>query len=267
MTWGNIMSYETLKIEKENDIITVFLNRPEVHNALNEKMMKELTNCFNELSNDDSIRIIILSGNGKSFCAGADLNWMKSMVNYSKEENIRDSKLLLDLYDTIYNCKKPVIAKINGHAFGGGLGLFAVCDIAIAIPECKFAFSEVKLGIIPSVISTYISRRIIGIAHMRRLFVTGERFNSEMAEKIGLIDFISPNEDIDKTINKYVSILRSSGPKAIIEVKKLVDTFENLPIEKYKEFTVKKIAELRISDEGQEGINAFLEKRKSNWSE
>ncbi len=261
------MPYETLTIKKDKDTATIFLNRPEVHNAMNESLMKELIQCFNQLIDEKSIRIIILTGNGKSFCAGADLNWMKSMVNYSKEENIRDSNLLLELYDTIYHCPKPVIAKVNGHAFGGGLGLFAACDLTIAVPDCKFAFSEVKLGIIPSVISTFISRRIIGLAHMRRFFITGERFTSKEAERIGLIDIISPIEEIDDMINKYVSILRSSGPNAMIEVKKLVYTFEQLSIEEYKNHTVKKIAELRISKEGQEGINAFLEKRKSHWSE
>jgi methylglutaconyl-CoA hydratase len=261
------MEYKTIDIEKEKDIITISLNRPEVHNAMNEQMMRELTDCFKNFSNDDKVRIIILTGNGKSFCAGADLNWMKNMLHYSKDENIRDSRLLLDLYESIYQCPKAVIAKVNGHAFGGGLGLFAVCDIAIAIPECKFAFSEVKLGIIPSVISTYVIRRINTLAQVRRLFVTGERFNSDYAEKIGLIDFIIPGEEIDKKIQKYVSILRSSGPKAIGEVKKLLNSYEKCSIEDYKEHTVTKIAELRVSDEGQEGINAFLEKIKSKWSE
>jgi methylglutaconyl-CoA hydratase len=215
---------------------------------------------------DDNTRIIILTGKGKSFCAGADLNWMKSMAKYSKEENIEDSRLVFDLYETIYTCPKPVIGRVNGHAFGGGLGLFAACDIAIAIPDCKFAFSEVKLGIIPAVISTYIIRRI-GKSNMRRLFITGERFNSEYAKEVGLIDFVVPEEELDEKIQKYVELLRSSGPKAIEEVKKLVDAYEKMEVEKYKEHTVKKIAELRISQEGQEGINASLEKRKTKWSE
>lgn len=261
------MTYETIEIKKENDTATLFLNRPDVHNAMNETMMKELIHCFNDLKTTDEIRFIILTGKGKSFSAGADLYWMKSMVNYSKQENIKDSNLLLELYDTMYHFPKPVIAKVNGHAFGGGLGLFAVCDITFASPDCKFAFSETKLGIIPSVISTFIARRIIGLAHMRRLFITGERFSSKDAEKYGLIDQVISNDNIDETIQKYVSILRSSGPHAIIEVKKLIDNFEKLPTEKYKKHTVEKIAELRISDEGQEGINAFLEKRKSAWSE
>jgi methylglutaconyl-CoA hydratase len=259
------MKYETIEIHREKDVVTVCLNRPDVHNAMNEQLMKELTDCFKELSRDDKVRVIALTGNGKSFCAGADLNWMKSMAKYSKEENIEDSRLLLNLYETIYTCPKPVIGRVNGHAFGGGIGLFAVCDIAIAIPDCKFAFSEAKLGIIPSVISTYIVRRI-GLSNMRRLFVTGERFNSEYAKEVGLIDYVVSEDKIDEKIQKYVEILRSSGPKAIEEVKKLVDACEKMDREKYKEHTVKKIAELRVSEEGQEGINAFLEKRKTKWS-
>ena len=260
------MKYETIEIQKSKDIVTVCLNRPEVHNAMNEKLMKELTSCFKDLSSDDSVRTIILTGNGKSFCAGADLNWMKSMAKYTKEENVKDSKLLLDLYEAIYNCPKPVIGRINGHAFGGGLGLFAVCDITIAVPDCKFAFSEVKLGIIPSVISTYIVRRI-RLSTMRRLFITGERFNSEYAKEIGLIDYVVPQEEIDEKIEKYVELLQSSGPNAMKEVKNLVNACEKMDRDSYKKHTVNKISELRVSEEGQEGINAFLEKRKSKWSD
>lgn len=261
------MVYKTINLSKDDDIAIITLMRPEVHNAMNEQLMKELTTCFNTLDNDKTIRIIILTGEGKSFCAGADLYWMKSMVSYTKEENIRDSRLLLDLFEMIYKCSKPVIGKINGHAFGGGLGLVAVCDIAIAIPGCKFAFSETKLGIIPSVISTYVLRRIIGINHVRRLFITGERFTSEYAEKIGLIDYVVSEDEIDNTVMKYCKILKTSGPNAIKEVKQLLQTYEILTKNDYKEHTVEKIAELRISDEGQEGINAFLEKRKPRWSE
>jgi len=260
------MKYKTLEIHKEKDVVTVHLNRPEVHNAMNEKLMKELTSCFKELSSDDAVRIIILTGNGKSFCAGADLNWMKSMAKYSKEENIQDSRLLLDLYETIYSCPKPVIGRINGHAFGGGIGLVAVCDITIAPPGLKFSFSETNLGIIPSIISTYIVRRI-GLSNMRRLFITGERFISEYAKEIDLIDYIVPAENLDEEIQKYTKWLHSSGPNSISEIKKLVYKCQKMDVEEYKKFTVEKIAELRISDEGQEGIAAFLEKRKSKWSE
>lgn len=260
------MKDDIIEIQRDKDVVTVYLSRPEVHNAMNEQLMKKLTSCFEDLSKDDKTRIIILTGRGKSFCAGADLNWMKSMVKYSLEENIKDSRLLVSLYDSIYNCSKPVIGRVNGHAFGGGLGLFAVCDIAIAVPDCKFAFSEVKLGIIPAVISTYIVRRI-SLSNMRRLFITGERFNSEYAKDIGLIDYVVSEDEIDNKINSYVKLLHSSGPIAIKEVKKLIDSCEKMDVEDYKTYTVKKISDLRISDEGQEGISAFLEKRKSEWSE
>lgn len=260
------MKYETIDIQKEKDVVTVYLNRPEFHNAMNEKLMKDLISFFKDINLDDSTRIIILTGKGKSFCSGADLNWMKSMINYSKDENIKDSKLLLDLYESIYTCPKPVICKINGHAFGGGIGLFAVCDITIAVPDCKFAFSEVKLGLIPSVISTYIVKRV-NISKMKRLFITGEKFDSAYAREIGLIDYIYPDNEIDGQIKKLIELIRTSGPIAINEVKKLISVYETKSLENYKENTVKKIAELRISEEGQEGINAFLEKRKTKWSE
>jgi len=261
------MSYETIEVKKENKVATVFLNRPDVHNAMNEQLMKELVACLKDLASADDVRIIILTGKGASFCAGADLNWMKSMVAYSKEENIRDSTLLLELYESIYHCPKPVIARVNGHAFGGGIGLFAACDLVFAVPDCKFAFSEVKLGIIPAVISTYVARRVLGLAHMRRLFITGERFTSKDAEQLGLIDYMVPLEDLDDAIQRYVSILKSSGPKAMAEVKQLVNAYERLPLDKFQKHSVETIADLRVSQEGQEGITAFLEKRKSTWSE
>ena len=259
------MEYETIITKKDKNILTVFLNRPKVHNAMNEKLMNELTSCFKEISSNEDIRTVILTGQGKSFCAGADLNWMKSMVNYSMDENIKDSQLLLDLYESIYSCPKPVIAKVNGHAFGGGLGLFAVCDIVYAQKGCKFAFSEVNLGIIPAVISSYIVKRI-GISNMRRLFITGELFDSKYASKIGLVDFVEDEKDIDEKIKKYCDILQKSGPNAIKQIKKLADSYEKMNLHEYKEFTVKEISRLRVSKEGQEGINAFLEKRKSKWS-
>lgn len=259
------MRYGTIKVKKEGKIATIFLCKPEVHNAMDEKLMKELTGCFKELSEDKNIRVIVLTGEGKSFCAGADLNWMKKMVNYSKEENKEDSRLLTELYESIYSCSKPVIARVNGHAFGGGIGLFAACDIVVAASGCKFAFSEVKLGVIPAVISTYVGRRI-SVSSMRRLFLTGERFGSEYAKEIGLVDYVVPEKDVDSEIRRHVELLLSSGPNAMKEVKILLSKYEEMDIEEYKEFTIEKISELRVSEEGQEGINAFLEKRKTNWS-
>jgi methylglutaconyl-CoA hydratase len=233
---------------------------------MNESLMTELTNSFQKFSNDKTIRVIVLTGKGKSFCAGADLNWMKSMVHYSKEENIKDSRLLLSLYEAIELCPKPVIGRINGHAFGGGLGLIAVCDITISIPDLKFAFSEANLGIIPSVISTFVSQRI-NQAVLKRLFITAERFDSNIAHEIGLIDFIVPPNELNSKVNFYIEQVKSSGPNAIIEVKNLIKKYRELNIKNYKDFTVEKISELRISEEGQEGINAFLNKTKPKWRE
>ncbi len=259
------MNYTTLQIKKQQESTTITLNRPDVHNAMNEDLMKELTHCFKTLSSDEKTRIIILTGNGKSFSAGADLNWMKSMVNYTQEENIQDSNLLLDLYESIYMSPKPVIGKINGHGFGGGIGLIAVCDITIGIPNCKFAFSEVNLGIIPSVISSYVALRL-NAATMRRLFITGERFDSAYAHTIGLLDYVVEPDVIDTTVQEYVAQLKTSGPQAIHEIKKLLQKIRELNLQEYKKYTVETIARLRVSEEGQEGINAFLEKRKNTWS-
>lgn len=260
------MRYDTIDVLKKKETAIVFLNRPDLHNSMNELLMKELTNCFYEFSKNDTIRSIVLTGKGKSFCAGADLNWMKSMVTYSKEENIKDSRLLLDLYETIYSSPKLVIGRINGHAFGGGIGLIAVCDITISVPGLKFAFSEAKLGIVPSVISTYISPRV-NPGNMRRLFITAEQFDSNIAHEIGLIDIIVSPEELDSKVDYYIEQSKTSGPIAITEVKQLMKNIQKMPINNFKEYTVKKISELRVSEEGQEGINAFLEKRKPNWRE
>jgi methylglutaconyl-CoA hydratase len=258
------MNYTTLQVTKNNDTAFVAMNRPDVHNAMNEKMIAELTQCFQDLIADSSLIAIILTGNGKSFCSGADLTWMKQMVQYSKQENKKDSRLLLDMYETIHSCPKPVIGRINGHAFGGGIGLLAVCDITITIPDQKFGFSEVKIGIIPAVISTFVASRMTPAA-MRRLFITGERFDSSIAHEIGLIDLVVPPDFFDTTVDTCIEQLRSSAPHAITEVKQLLKQLQETDIKKYKEYSIEKISELRVSPEGQEGMNAFLEKRKPQW--
>ncbi len=258
------MNYETLVLPKKDDITTVALNRPEVHNAMNEALMNELTHCFQHLSVDDSVTAVILTGNGKSFCAGADLTWMKKMVTYTMEENKKDSRLLLDMYEMIYSCPKPVIGRINGAAFGGGIGLLAVCDITITYPEVLFAFSETKLGIIPAVISTFVAPRMTP-ATMRRLFITAERFDASAAQSNGLIDLIVPADKLDETVTSCIEQIRSCGPVAIEQVKHLIFNLQKMEIKDFKEFTIEKISELRVSEEGQEGIKSFLEKRKPRW--
>ncbi len=263
MDW-DIMKYETLELRRDGTTAYVYLDRQEVHNAMNEAMMTELTQCFKQLAEDESVRVIVLTGKGKSFSAGADLNWMGAMVDYSMGENVRDSRLLLDLFDAIYLCPKPVIGRINGHAFGGGLGLIAVCDITVSVPDAKFGFSEVNLGIIPAVISGFVANRL-SPANMRRLFITGERFDPRHGKAIGLIDLVVPENELDDKIGFYIKILDSSAPRAVKEVKDLIEALKNLDEEKYRDHTVEKIAELRVSAEGQEGISAFLEKRKPSW--
>jgi len=246
--------------------LTVTLNRPEVHNAFSDELIDDLVNCFERLRRDDSVTIVVLTGSGKSFCAGADLSWMKEMVRYSTEQNIEDSQKILGLYEAIASCPKPVIGRINGPAFGGGVGLVAVCDLTVCVPEAKFGFTEVKLGLIPAVISFYVGQRLSPAA-MRRFFMTGERFDAATAQRIGLVDAVAPAESLDATIHDWITMLSTSGPKAIAEAKSLIATMLRMDPVQYKEYTVEKIASLRTSPEGQEGMAAFLEKRKPKWSE
>ena len=258
------MTYETLDLRMDEGTLLITLDRPDVHNAMNETMLNELVDCFKRFGDDPEVRAVVITGAGRSFSAGADLNWMRGMVDYTLEENVRDSSVLSALYDSMYYFPKPLIARVNGHAFGGGVGLMAVCDVVISVPDALFAFSEIKLGIIPSVISTYVVERI-GVANMKRLFITGERFDPVHGKEIGLIDRVVPEEDLDGEVEKVIGILNSSAPNAVKEVKDLIKRYHEMPPEDYKRFTVEKISELRVSQEGQEGISAFLEKRKPYW--
>ena len=258
------MKYETLEVIEKDAIANVMLNRPHIHNAMNDVLIKELSCFFDALNHNKEVRALVLTVNGKTFCGGGDLHWMKSMVHYSMEQNISDSMNLLRLFESIYSCQKPVIGRINGSAFGGGVGLIAVCDITLTSSGNTFAFSESKLGLIPSVISTYVIRRI-GPAQARRLFITGERFSSEYAKDIRLIDYLIDNDKIDQNIEQIVKEIKTSGPVAVGEAKNLIKANREMPIPQYKEYKINKIAELRISEEGQEGTTAFLEKRKPKW--
>ena len=260
------MSQETIQTSRAEGILTITLNRPEVHNAFSEQLIADLIAGFQSIRTDEEIYAVILTGNGKSFCAGADLNWMREMVRYSKEQNIKDSEKILQLYETIATCPKPVIGRINGPAFGGGVGLVAVCDLSVCVPDAKFAFTEVKLGLIPAVISSFVAQRL-SPAVMRRLFMTGERFDAQTAKAIGLVDAVVPVEELNATIQGWCNQLRTSGPKAIGEVKTLIATMVHMDPKQYQASTVETIAALRISPEGQEGMSAFLEKRKPKWSD
>ena len=258
-------NYETTIFEKKHSVGYVTLNRPEVHNAFNEVTIKELTEIFQEISKDENIRVVVLSGKGKSFCAGADLNWMKKVINYSYEENFDGSYKLAELFYLIYSLPKPTIAKVNGSAIGGGTGLVSVCDIVIASDKAKFSLSEVKLGLVPACISPYEVRRL-GEAKCREFFLTGERLTAEKALNAGLVNEIVSHDDLDKAVDERVKQLMSSGPEALRWCKELLEKVPQMNLDLAKSYTAEVIAKLRISDEGQEGMNAFLEKRKPKWN-
>lgn len=258
------MTYQHLLIDRQEKTTIVRLNRPEVHNAFNETLIAELTHAFRSLGEDGSVRVIVLAAEGKSFCAGADLNWMGAMVQYTKEENIRDSSALAEMFTALDTCPKPVLARVQGAAMGGGAGLVAVCDLAFAVPEATFSFSEVRFGIAPSVISPHVARKI-GLGHARALFLTAERFDAETAFRIGLLYRVLPTEVLDAGIQETIAQLLQNGSQAMAAVKSLLREVEGRAAKEVETLTIECIADLRVSEEGQEGIRAFLEKRKPNF--
>lgn len=259
-------SLKTITYSLKDKIAAVTLNRPEVHNAFNEVMIAELTELFKKISEDNQVRVVVLTGNGKSFSAGADLNWMKKMINYSYEENLEDSIKLAELFDLMYSLPKPVIARVNGAAIGGGTGLVAVCDIAIAAENAKFSLSEVKLGLVPACISPYVIRKV-GEGRCREFFLTGERLVARRAMELGLVNQVVPTEELDRAVEEKANQLISSGPKAIAMCKELLKNVPGMDFDKAKTYTADMIARMRIGGEGQEGMSAFLEKRKPKWTE
>ncbi|MCX7995970.1 MAG: enoyl-CoA hydratase/isomerase family protein [candidate division WOR-3 bacterium] len=257
-------SFETIAFRLKNQVAHVILNRPDVHNAFNDRMIEELSIAFDEIEKANEIRVVILSGEGKSFCAGADLNWMRRIKDYSYEQNLKESLALADMLYKIYVCSKPTIARVQGYAMGGGVGLVAVCDIAIATTDAKFSFSEVKLGLIPACISPYVVKRC-GEGRCREFFLTGERMSAEKALNAGLVNVIVPPDCLDKAVEGLVEQLLSSGPEAIKKCKELLRNVPQMSVDEFKKYTAEMIARLRISDEAQEGMSAFLEKRKPKW--
>ncbi len=256
---------KTIEYTVHNAIARVTLNRPEVHNAFNDVMIKELSVVFDEIEKNQDIRVVILTGKGKSFCAGADLNWMKRVKDYSYDDNLKGSLKLADMLYKIYASPKPTIARVNGTAIGGGTGLVAVCDIAIAAERAKFSFSEVKLGLIPACISPYVIKKC-GEGKCREFFLTGERLTADKACNAGLINAVVELEGIDTFIDELVGKLVSSGPEAIKSCKELLRKVSEMSIHEAKNYTAEIIAQLRISEEGQEGMVAFLEKRRPKWT-
>lgn len=250
-----------------NGLVIITIARPELHNAFNEVVIAELTEAFEAAGRDEAVRVVILAAEGKSFCAGADIHWMKSMVDYSFEENVADAITMAKMLRAIRECPKPVIARVQGAAIGGGVGLLAACDMAVAVEKAIFSLSEVKLGILPAVISPYVLEKI-GPGHARRYGLSAERFDAHEAKRIGLIsEVVSDESALDAWIAKQAKLLKGNGPKAMAACKKILSDVAGVMWDDVQKLTTQRIAELRVSPEGQEGLKAFLEKRKPNWVE
>jgi methylglutaconyl-CoA hydratase len=259
-----LYSYEL----EQNGVATVTLNRPDIHNAFNDTLINQITELFLKMQADDSVNLVVLTGAGKSFCAGADINWMKSMVNYSEEENYQDSKRLAKLFQTINDFTKPVIGKINGAALGGGAGLVAVCDYVIAHEKALFGFTEARLGLVPAVISPFVLEKVPA-THARHLFLTGKRFDAMKAQELGLVHQVCLSRHFQNDCKHLIEEFMKSGPVAMREAKALIKNVRALGEapgqEGVTDLTCKTIARVRTSEEGQEGMAALLEKRAPRW--
>jgi methylglutaconyl-CoA hydratase len=262
------MDWQTLSIEHDGAVATLQMQRPEVHNAFDAQLIAEMTAALQHLDRDASVRAVVLSGAGTTFSAGADLNWMLGMARATEVENRKDSLRLAKLMHTLNFLSKPTVAKVNGSSYGGGVGLVACCDIAIGAEGAKFSLSEFKLGLVPAVISPYVSAAI-GARHARRLFLTAEVISAKEAERIGLLHQCVPGNELDMAVDKCLHWLLKGGPEAQREAKQLVQRISGLT-PTVQALTDRRnarlIARLRVSDEGQEGLAAFLDKRRPHWS-
>jgi len=255
---------ERIEVEIDGAVARVWLNRPDVRNAFDGLMVTELRETLFDLGPRDDVRVIVLGGRGKTFCAGADLQWMHAMAGFSRAENLAEAQALADLFFTVYNSAKPVVARVHGAALGGGAGLVAACDIAIAALGTKFGFTEVRLGLLPAVISPYVIGKI-GESAAREVILTGERFEAARACEMGLVRAAVPEDGLDAAVDARVQGLLLAGPRAIAEAKALIREVAWRRVEDVQRYTVDRIADVRISDEAQDGMRAFLDKRKPRW--
>jgi methylglutaconyl-CoA hydratase len=259
------MNQGMLQTEIKGGVATIRMNRPEVHNAFDDVLIAALTAELRRLDPLPEARVVVLAANGKSFSAGADLNWMRRMAKYSEAENLRDAMALAGLMRTLGGVKKPTVARVQGAAFGGGVGLVACCDIAIAASEASFCLSEVRLGLIPSVISPYVIAAI-GEREARRYFLTAERFDAVEARRIGLVHEVVDRGALDEAVAKTAGQLLKGGPQALAAAKKLIAEVGRRPMDDaLSADTAQRIAAIRVGAEGQEGLAAFLEKRRPDW--
>lgn len=257
--------YQTLEIQTAGPVTTLWMNRPEVHNAFNETLIDELARACKALDQDPSVRVVILAGQGKSFSAGADLNWMKRAATYTVEENLKDAQALAGMLRTLAEMRKPTVARVHGAALGGGMGLVAACDIAVASTAAVFATSEVKFGIIPATIGPYVLRAI-GARQAYRYFQSAERIGAERAREIGLVHEAVEPEGLDAKVQEIVAALLQGGPAAQAASKELIRAVDHQPVnQNLVDDTAHRIAHLRATPEAREGIAAFLEKRQPSW--
>ncbi len=248
-----------------NGVGTITMNRPDVHNAFNEQVIADLTAAFKKMESDPAVRVVVLRGNGKSFSAGGDLNWMRRVADYTFDQNVKDAMGLGELLKTINFLAKPTIALVHGNAFGGGVGLTSCCDIAIAAQGTQFCLSEVRIGLIPSIIAPYVMAAM-GERQARRYFMTAERFDADTARRIGLVHEVVPEADLDQAANKIIAALMDGAPGAQGRGKKLLLALSNKPIDDAMiKLTATQIAEARATPEGKEGLNAFLNKTEPGW--
>ncbi|WP_435979883.1 enoyl-CoA hydratase/isomerase family protein [Psychrobacter sp. DM4] len=258
-------NYNNLLVATDGHVATVTLNRPEVRNAFNDEMIGELTAAFEQLGADDKVRVIVLAAAGKAFCAGADLNWMRAMADYDYDENLADADKLAQMLKTIYECPKPTIAAIQGDVYAGGMGLVAVCDIAIAVKIANFCLSEVRLGLAPATISPYVIRAL-GARASQRYFLSAEIFDTKKARQLGFVHERVSEEALEDVVAALCAKIAKNSPDALKTCKHLLHEVAGAPIDDALiAHTVKGIADIRSSEQGREGVQAFLQKRKPNW--
>jgi len=246
-------------------VARVFLNRPDVRNAFNETTIAELTAVFAELSRDEALRVVVLGGHGKAFCAGADLAWMRAMADYTWEQNRADAQALADMLWTIYACPVPVVGRIHGDCYAGGVGLASVCDVLVAADAASFCLSEAKLGLLPATIGPYVVRAL-GEQASRRYFVTAERFSAVQAQALGFVHAVCALDELDAKVDELVAAIAANGPMAVRACKRLVQDVAHREIDAgLREDTARRIADIRASAEGREGVQSFLSKRKPAW--
>lgn len=260
------MKYDCIKVDTDKrGVTTITLNRPDVHNALSAQLISELQSACDDINTSNKIRVVILTGAGKSFCAGGDLAWMKSNIGKPREQRIEESSYLAILLKTLNSLSKPLIAKVNGIAFGGGVGIVSVCDFAVCSAAAKFGLTEVKLGLIPATISPYVVRRI-GEGYARRNFFNARIFDAQDAKEMNLVTVVVPENDLDTAVEKEVSLILKCGPNSISAAKKLIDYVATHSDDECESYTTVSLADVWETDEAQEGIDAFFNKTKPNWT-